>query len=186
MSVQSNGMTYTADTTKTYLTKEVVELVNKASNIFYALECVDLDTSFASSKLQMHGFKRWFGCESDKYRCHRKDLTYHVIDQCGYIAPYQSTHDITMPESIKDLLKTMLDFYVAKYQELNKITNELVMKEANYEAWMIKESFGCLVKTIEKLRRYITDFEQAKWDYSHIKLCDKMLHDKIKEHEEKY
>lgn len=135
---------------------------------------------------QMNGFnghKRLNRVKSKEDREHYIELENYVIDMFGEVLEPTWDYEVTMPKDLKEYLQKYLAWELGVYKEVTEIANKLVVLGYNCESSLVSSCLPGVRKEIEKVRRWLTEFELVNYDMSYILIKDKELHDKIKETE---
>lgn len=155
-------------------------LLKRAIDIFAQGESHHHKWMLFCHKSGFQGHKRWNRVQSSEDRCMRIKVENHIIDMFGDVLEPSWDFASEMPTSLKHYLEIYLAWEVHVYKEINAIANELTIEGYNYEAELISSCICDVRKEIEKIRRWLSDYDLVKWDFAYIKIDDHELHNKIK------
>lgn len=163
---------------------KAVKLLKEAIDLFAEGETIHDYLSRNAHSEGLQGFKRWHRVQSAEDRNHRIELQHYAIDQFSMNIEVEYEIKELAPKSIMDHLEFYLEWEINVYEQIARISRELV-DEFPYEAELVLKPLDGVTKEIQKIRRWLQDFKYTEEDKSYIKLCDKVLHDKVKKIEEK-
>lgn len=158
-----------------------IKLLHEAINIFADGEKFHDSMSRKFHMCGLQGMKRWHRVQSKDDRCHSIDLQHYVIDQYSENLEVTSDYMPPTPVDLESGLKAYLDWELSVYKRLAKISNDLIILEYPHESYLVKKDIDGVIKEIEKIRRWLQDFEKSNWNWAYIRIVDNRLHDKMKE-----
>lgn len=167
---------------KTYAKdNEGLKLLQEAINIFANGEKFHNKASLNTHKWGLQGFKRWHKEQSKEDRCNYIELQHYIIDMFSEVLEPTGSYGEISALDFKEHLSNYLDWEIYVYTELSRIAIELANLGYTYEMDMIAKHTKDVRKEIEKVRRWLHDFDKAEFDWKYIRIIDMKLHDKMKE-----
>lgn len=160
-----------------------VKLLKEAVEVFANGEMFHDSLSRSAHMKGLQGFKRWHRVQSGDDRSHRVEIQHYVIDQFGENLTPEWNYEIKTPIDIENHLSMYLDWEIYVYKTVSVIGNRLMSEGFTEESNLVLKPLKGVRKEIEKIRRWILDFEFTNYDHTYIKMVDKILHDKIKKSE---
>lgn len=162
----------------------VIEILADASETFYRGAKFHHAVSLKMAYMNLHGAKRWHKIQSgEDWDCYEK-VAYYLVDMYDHIVKVQINEPST-PEKYKEYLMMYLEWETYVNKHLNDLSKELVELGALYEAELITAHVGGVIKEIEKIKRWLDDYEMYEGDIKYIKMADAKLHDKLKKKTDK-
>lgn len=166
---------------KSYLEgNEPLILMKKAIDIFAEGEKFHDNMSRYTHLLGLQGHKRWHKMQAKEDMCNRVELQHYIIDMFAEnIEPTWKT-DMPKPLNVEEYLNAYLEWEISVYKNIADIVVKLTSMGYVVEGKLVGSDLEGVRKEIEKIRRWIQDFTNAKWDYAYIRIKDNELHDKLK------
>lgn len=166
---------------KSYLTDSTpLLLLKEAIDIFHQGEVTHHRLMLGTHSLGFQGAKRWHRVQSGEDRRHCLEVQNYVIDMFGDILTADSMATIEFPKDYKEYLESYLDWEIYVYNNITRISNQLMVNNYNEESKLVSKCLGGVRKEIEKVRRWLQDYELVKGDMAYIRMKDNELHEKVK------
>lgn len=168
---------------KSYMSDDnnAIKLMNEYVNVIANYEMFHERMSKMAHLWGLQGLKRWHIKRAKTIRCDRIEFEHYSIDMFSEMLTAMLDTQMYITSSLKEYLELYLNQACTIYNTINKLSNQLIQMNLNHEARMLQKNIECVVKEIEKIRRWLLDYEKVNYDWDYIKICDKQLHDKIKE-----
>lgn len=158
-----------------------VKLLKEAIEVFAEGEMFHDTLSRSAHMKGLQGFKRWHKMQSEEDRGCRVEVQHYVIDQFGENLTPNWDYEVKTPIDIENHLSLYLDWEILVYKTISRVSNELINEGFSMEGELILKPLEGVRKEVEKVRRWLQDFEFTSYNPVYIKLVDKTLHDKLKE-----
>jgi hypothetical protein len=164
-----------------YGTTRVLELLKEAVTIGAHGEMWHHEHMMWAQTQGLQGHKRLNRLESGRDRAFYIRLQNYCIDLFAAIVRPDWAFSVAAPGTVKEYLENYLNWENHVYTRLGRIAEELDALGYPAEAELVRD--GLPEKELERVRRWITEYDLALWDMSYILLDDKKLHKKIKKKE---
>lgn len=169
-----------SNTTNTISTEDkVIALLTESCEIFMRGSKFHHALSLKLSYMNLHGAKRWHKIQSgEDWDCYEK-VAYYLVDMFNNI-PKVEVQTPATSETYKEYLMSYLEWETYVVKRLNAISSELIALGYLYESELVTAHIGGVIKEIEKIKRWLDDYELYGGDLKFIKMEDSKLHDKLK------
>lgn len=168
---------YAIDNKPIMLMKKAIDIFAEGENFHHRMMIYNHLQGF-------QGHKRWNRLQSKEDRCMRIEVENYCIDMFGDSIEPSWDFMIETPKTYYDYLEKYLNWEIKVYTDITSISNQLVEMNYNCEAALIGECLPGVRKEIEKIRRWMKEFEIVEGDKVYLLIKDKELHDKVKKMEE--